>query len=237
MFRQSISDAVRRRANRGKRQADSATADDVFIVGPSPYINEDRALAVVFFVETSAGVVDGAGLVAAVEQEGGLIASDLANATGVRVTFLGADRGVPVDIAPVAGQLSGGDIAAIVIVLSIAAIIVVAIAVVVVLVTRSRRRKYALHTAPAPGTEPGSFVRAKDNIYQQSSQHMVESAPVPMVETESEMFPATALVATNPSAIEQEAADRQLSGGGDRERGGLVEPKVDLTDSPKDTHF
>lgn len=79
-FRQGIANIVNQnsligqppvRVRRQSTSTQNVTASNVFIVGPSPLINMNESLTVVFFVETNAGaVINGSNLAEAVRDEG-----------------------------------------------------------------------------------------------------------------------------------------------------------------------
>ena len=86
-FRVAIADIVNLRLlaglpspDRPKRQAEAVqnvTADNVFIVGPSPLITES-GLQAVFFVQTNSGaLINGTALTEAVESEGPTLAQEV----------------------------------------------------------------------------------------------------------------------------------------------------------------
>ena len=86
-FRQGIANIVNQNALiiqqpvRERRQTASTqnvTASNVFIVGPSPFINMNGSLTVVFFVETNADtVINGRNLTEALQNQGPALAQEV----------------------------------------------------------------------------------------------------------------------------------------------------------------
>ena len=87
MFRRSIANIANGRSpnddgdgDRSRRQADDieVTADNVRIVAPSPIVDNDGNLVVVFFIETDDGqVFNGTQLTEAVQETGDTLASEV----------------------------------------------------------------------------------------------------------------------------------------------------------------
>ena len=89
-FRQTVASAVNEQldstdAGRKRQQPQQVTANNVFIVAPSPRILDDGTLEVVFFVQSDNGaVISVVVLVEAVNETGATLAAEV----GISVSFL-----------------------------------------------------------------------------------------------------------------------------------------------------
>ena len=143
-----------------------------------------------------------------------------------------------------AGQLSGGEIAAIIIVVIIVAIVIVLLlGAVGIFYTQRRRKRYIFHTSSSPN-DYGTYVTDTDTFGRPpkatNQENLVASIPM---ETKGETLPITSIVATNPVALEKgDSGDKDtpmVNENGKSEGGNQGEKvsEVEEDESNKDTHL
>ena len=154
----------------------------------------------------------------------------------------------------VTGELTGGEVAAIIIVLTLVAIaIIVVVAAIAIYYVHSRKRKYIFTTAGSPN-EYGTYVTDATDTFGRPSkpgdkEDLVTSIPM---ESKTEALPSTSLVAANPLALELDADAKEKEtlmmtgdggeggegggdgGNGDGEKGEVEKPKEE---TDKDTNL